>query len=203
MAREATTLRGALWAMGLAGGLAAALVGASEWHWRKAREVHAAAEASLAAASQQFLAVDEDERLIRARYPEFRQLAAAGLLGEEQRLDWVEALRDADQTLGLPAIRYSIEAQQAYPGTPAPAAAPYSLRSSDMTLALGLLHEGDLIRLFDELRGAKVGLFSVEACALTRAPMVSVPAAREARVTGECVLRWVTLRPPTSTEVAP
>lgn len=203
MAREATTLRGALWAVGLAGGLAAALVGASEWHWRSALKAHAAAEFSLAAASRQFLAVDEDERLIRARYPEFRQLAAAGLLGEEQRLDWVEALRDVDHALRLPALRYSIEAQQAYPGTSAPTAAPYSLRSSDMTLTLGLLHEGDLIRLFDALRGAQVGLFSVEACALTRATTGSAPAAHEARVTGECALRWVTLRPPTSTEAAP
>ena len=202
MALDATAIRGPLWLLGLSALLASVLAAGSEWHWRVAQAAHRRAESTLAAASREFLSVDEDERLVRARYPEYRRLAAEGLLGEEQRLDWLEALRDADAALKLPAIRYDIDAQQPWRRTLEVDTGPYTLRSSDMTLTLALVHEGDLVRLLERLRTARVGLFSVETCSVGRRATPALPAAAPA-LDASCTLRWVTLGSPSPTDLAP
>ena len=46
-------------------------------------------------ASRQYLAVDEEERIIEEFYPEFVRLYHGGLLGQERRLSWLETLREA------------------------------------------------------------------------------------------------------------
>lgn len=202
MTLDAMSLRGPLWALGVAAGLACALLAGSEWHWRAAQEAHIGAEGALATASREFLSVDEDERLIRARYPEYRRLAAEGMLGEEQRLDWLEALREADAALKLPAIRYGIEAQQTWRRALEIDTGPYTLRSSDMTLTLALVHEGDLARLLDHLRAARVGLFSVETCSLGRRAGKDTPSDGPT-LDASCVLRWVTLGAPSAAVSTP
>ena len=202
MALDAMTIRGPLRVMVIAALLVGTLLAGSEWRWRAAREAHGRAESALAAASREFLLVDEDERLIRARYPEYRRLAAEGMLGEEQRLDWLEALREADATLKLPAIRYAIDARQTWRGSQEIDTGPYTLRSSDMTLTLALLHEGDLVRLLEYLRAARVGLFSVESCTVGRRASADSLRANPA-LDASCILRWVTLGTPTAAASAP
>jgi len=202
MTLEAMGIRGPLWVMAIAAVLVCALLAVSEWHWRVAHAAHARAENTLAAASREFLLVDEDERLIRARYPDYRRLASEGMLGEEQRLDWLEALREADTALKLPAIRYGIEARQAWRGALEIDTHPYSLRSSDMTLTLALVHEGDLARLLERLRMARVGLFSVETCNLVRRANTG-PTPLDPALDASCVLRWVTLGSPADPALTP
>ena len=202
MGLDAMTLRGPLWVLAMAALLVCALLAGSEWHWRGACDAHARAEGALAAASREFLSVDEDERLIRTRYPEYRRLAAEGMLGEEQRLDWLEALREADAMFKLPAIRYAIDARQTWLGSREIDTGPYTLRSSDMSLSLALIHEGDLVRLLAHLRAARVGLFSVETCNLIRRANTDAPLASPA-LDASCVLRWVTLGAPSAPVSAP
>ncbi|MGR8920442.1 MAG: hypothetical protein ACU85V_12555 [Gammaproteobacteria bacterium] len=144
-------------------------------------------------ASQQYLAVDEEERIIDEFYPEFVRLYRGGRLGKERRLDWIETLRLAGETIKIPELSYKLEAQrQIEPEYYLPLGG-YGIFASNMNLSLGLLHEGDLLRLLQTLEREARGQFSVRRCELrqdhdelTLDPGVS-------NIRGECTLEWLTI----------
>lgn len=141
-------------------------------------------------ASRKYLSVDQDERAIEEHYPRFVELYRRGVIGDEHRLSWVEALRGASDALALPSLSYDIEAQRPYAPDFAANTGAFDLRMSRMRLGLGLLHEGDLERLLDLLAQRADGLYSVRACDLKR----SADANRSgAHLSAECVLEWYTL----------
>ncbi|MGD9604195.1 MAG: hypothetical protein AB7O21_10350 [Gammaproteobacteria bacterium] len=196
-------LRGALGVFAVSVVIAGLLLWSSDWFWRGMHAEYTANFAQFRAASRQYLAVDDEERIIEAQYPAFRALHARGVIGPERRLSWVEAVRTASGSLGLPALDYRIDAQQAYTPEVPLASAPFDLRVSEMQISAALLHEGDLARLFAHLEARGEGLFSVERCELRRADSRPADTAGgpTAALQTECVLRWFTLAPPAGTGV--
>ena len=87
---------------------------ASNFFWREMNREYQANFAHFRDASRKYLAVDDEERIIEAQYPAFKALYARGIIGQERRLSWVEALREAGTELRIPALDYRIEAQQLY-----------------------------------------------------------------------------------------
>ncbi len=153
------------------------------------------------AMSHKYLAVDEEERLIRTYLPEFQDLESQGILGQEQRLGWTETVRKVSAELRLPSVRYEIEPQKPYrPAYPVP---PGSFRvyGSRMRLLVGLLHEDDLFRLFGGLRKQAEGLFTVSRCSLTRAGATIQANLKQANLNADCELIWLTLRHPSAAEL--
>src|SRR5690554_5866304 len=49
--------------------------------------------------SNQYLAVDQEEQLIREYYPEFVKLYNNGVIGHERRLNWIETLRASEENI--------------------------------------------------------------------------------------------------------
>lgn len=144
-------------------------------------------------ASDQYLAVDEEERIIEEFYPAFVRLHRDGLLGRERRLSWLEALRAAGDAIDVPELTYKIEAQrQATPEFPLPLG-DYRLDVSPMTLTLGLLHEGDLLQILAALDRDAHGQFTVRACELKRANDTLTLDPTESNITADCTLEWLTL----------
>lgn len=191
---EWLALRGALGVFALAATASAAMLIASDFFWREMKSEYEIHFARFRDASRKYLAVDDEERIIEAQYPAFRALYARGIIGQERRLSWVEALRAAGTTLRIPKIDYRIEAQQIYtPETPIDAG-PFDINVSEMNLSLGLLHEGDLVRLLEKLERDSAGLFSVEHCELRReAGREQSPSGIAAELHADCLLRWFTL----------
>jgi len=64
--------------------------------------------------SQKYLAVDEDERIIRQYYPEFIALYKKGIVGREHRLNWIEILRASSERIKLPGLTYGVSPQEKY-----------------------------------------------------------------------------------------
>ena len=97
------------------------------------------------------------------RYQSFNDL---GFVGKESRLDWIETLRAATSDLTLPRISYAIEPQlQAVaPIQSIAAGGNAQIHVSRLQLEIGLLHEIDLLRFFDELQRKAPGLISVDHC---------------------------------------
>jgi hypothetical protein len=122
--------------------------------------------------------------------PRYLALRAAGLVGEENRLAWIEAVKQSQARRRLPSVTYEIEPQQLLNGPLAPG--DVALRGSRMKLQMSLLHEGDLFDLLDDLRQA--GHYAVQDCKLKRidAPP-ELPLAP--RLQAECTLVWLTLTP--------
>ena len=144
-------------------------------------------------ASRKYLAVDDEERSISRYLPEFRRLYAAGRLGRERRLSWLETLRRAGDSNGLPLVTYKLDAQRGAAPDFSIALGNYKLYTSAMSLSLGLLHEGDLLQLFQALDRGALGQYSIKSCALTRSGKKLDLRGRSANLNADCVLEWWTI----------
>lgn len=143
--------------------------------------------------SRKYLAVDEEERIIESHYPEFVRLYKAGILGREHRLSWVESLRNAADRIQLPTMNYRINSQTVYaPEFPIDLGA-FDIYVSEMDLDLGLLHEGDLLSLFEALNEDAEGLYTVSRCEAKRVNEDIEFDSKRAAINAVCRLNWYTV----------
>ncbi|MGV7207460.1 hypothetical protein ACLB1G_06365 [Oxalobacteraceae bacterium A2-2] len=189
--REFALIRGAVLTAAACVLLCAAGIGYTDWLQEQARErmllVHHARERAYARHAQ----VEQEKADIRRLQPAFQLLRANGLVGEENRLAWADAIRQAQQGLRMPALSYDIDAQQPLrPDTPVELG-DYQLRASRMSLHLSLLHELELFNFLRELR--LHGYYTVQDCALKR--LAAAPSPGAPSLGADCTLVWVTLAP--------
>lgn len=183
-------LRGALGVFVICLLLSAVMLGASHFFAENMETEYRAHHGRFRDASRKYLSVDQDERTIALHYPAFVELGRRGVIGDEHRLNWVEVLRAATTELGLPTLEFRIEPQALYsPGYPL-ATGTFDLRVSRMHLSLGLVHEGDMRRLFAWLDQRAEGLYSVRECSARRVEDAANP---DVGITTECTLEWYTL----------
>ena len=204
-------LRGALLGLGLAL-LAAALASAASYYfYREARAEFNHNKAQFEAERGRYLALGEQAALLTAHYPAFAALTRQGVVGPEQRLNWIETLGQAGPELGLPRLEYEIGARQAlaadygldYELDHGSGHDAYRLYKSELRLSLGLLHEGDLLRLFDYLDRHARGHYTVRACRLQQPEGAIRIAPEAANLTADCQLEWLTLNLPDDGDMTP
>jgi hypothetical protein len=147
-----------------------------------ARKIHVAA-------NSRFHNVALEKQEIAVYQPRFLALKSSGLVGPENRLAWIEAVKQSQASRGLPSVSYEIEPQQVL-AMESFSLGDYQLHGSRMKLQLGLLHEGDLFAFLGDLRRA--GSFSIQDCRIRR---ISVPAELPLapRLQAECSLVWLSL----------
>ena len=142
------------------------------------------------AATTLFNHAEAEKQEIRAYEPQFLALRQRGLIGEENRLAWIDAIRLSQQQRHLLPLSYEISAQQVLK-VPLPLTmGQYQLRGSKMQLHMDLLHEMDLLNFFDDLRQS--GYFAVQECALKRGGGAT-SAGQSASLSADCSLLWLTL----------
>ena len=135
----------------------------------------------------------EKDKILRYR-AEFAMLQQRGFIGDEQRINWVDALRAASLGLKMFGINYQIEAQQPYTAPVAPDAGPYHLRQSVMKISMGLLHEEDLMRFLTALEGQQAGMFTLRECNLQRQSGAKLENIRVLpHLQADCSLAWLTI----------
>ena len=149
-------------------------------------------KARLASARSRYRTIDDQRRRIETWLPPFRALQAAGVIGEERRLAWIETLRAAAVRIRLPSLRYRIERRTAYETGLVPDGA-YRPFATVVHIEAGLLHEGDLMRLLRELAARGAGLHRIERCDVRRTGPGFVMRAGVVNLSAECDLRWITL----------
>lgn len=136
-----------------------------------------------------------DEKGIIVQYVDkYRQLQAAGFVGEEQRINWIDALRSANAGVDLFGVSYDIGAQQPYAHAAELAPGPITLNQSRMKLDFRLLHEADLLRFFGALREQGAGLFHLDQCTLRRTD-AGGNLRYQPNIAANCELVWITARP--------
>ena len=162
---------------------------ASDYRDRQAQRLDLAQKERRAAAAR-FNQVETEKLEMRAFAPRFQALQRRGLIGEENRLDWIDAIRLSQQQRHLLPLSYEISAQQVLK-VPLPLTmGQYQLRGSKMQLHMDLLHEMDLLNFFDDLRQS--GYFAVQECALKRSG-TAASAGQAAILSADCSLLWLTL----------
>lgn len=167
-------------------------LGASSWARGRYAEESGVQEQQLAALEQQRVELSnrlEARRRYRARFVE---LEAAGVVGDEQRLGWAQVMRDSARELRLPYLRYSAVPRQTY-GAEDAVALPVPVMATTMDIQAGLVHEGDLLRLFTKLREEAPGLLAVNGCVMERVAGDGEPGPDKANVAATCQLRWFSI----------
>jgi hypothetical protein len=94
----------------------------------------------------------DEEKEIRASLVDYQRMRQRGIIGEENRLDWVEALNNIRNERGIYDTRYSIEPQRPldYPGFKKVPGIDFL--DSRMKIDADLLHEEDLFNILADLR---------------------------------------------------
>ncbi|MBS4096336.1 MAG: hypothetical protein KGZ83_05795 [Sulfuricella sp.] len=129
-----------------------------------------------------------EEREIREYLALYERFMKQGIIGEEQRLNWIEALQAAYKVYKLYPVDYVISPQQTVQLDPSINASGMELHASQIVLKSDLLHEGDLINLLSSLRKSAHNFLAAKECVLERQK-----ATVQAQLTSECTLYWLTM----------
>jgi len=131
-----------------------------------------------------------DLELYRSR---FDALAAHGVFGNEQRLNWVEYMSSLNAQGQLRSLSYEIASQRPISFTSLPQPAGIDVLSSRVQLKTGFVHEQDFIRMVDDLHQSNIGFYRLENCIIKRKAEAVLPTLNENIVT-DCRLEWITMQ---------
>ena len=130
--------------------LLAAGAGLIYWIEQEQRATHqqlAGAREQRNQARDRLTRIAEEEKEVSDKLEVYRRLKNLHILGEEQRLEWADAMTRIRNTRELLDLRYSVGRQQtiaSVPGKPA----NVDFYSSTMRVDIALLHEGDRFQLY-------------------------------------------------------
>jgi hypothetical protein len=133
--------------------------------------------------------------------PQYQQLISKGVVGEERRLEWVDALRNIHKNQKLFSIKYNIGAQEIYKPVFSLNAGPFKITRSLMKLELAMLHEGDLLTLLNGLGTQQTSPFIVRQCEMTR-QNANIGSSLTPNMQAKCELDWMTIHEPITASAA-
>ena len=190
---EWSVLRGALSVFAICFLLSGIMLGASYYFRDEMNSEFQKNQVRFKNVSRKYLAVDEEERIIRTMYPHFIELYNRGIIGRESRLDWLETLRRAGEEIKIPDLRYSVDAREQFEPDFPVATGAFSIFASTMELELGLMHEGDFAALMEKLDRNAHGLFDIDKCLFRRLPTGAVGRSDQPNLSASCDLLWFTV----------
>lgn len=151
----------------------------------------------LNAARQRYQSSGAEKAMITEYLPRYQTLISKGFVGEERRIEWVEALREQHKNHKLFGIKYSISHQEKYTPVFAANLGGFTLSRSVMKLDLDMLHEGDLLQLTESLNTNNTAPFILRDCEIARLnPAGQISNQLIANLHAVCELDWLTLREP-------
>jgi hypothetical protein len=114
----------------------------------KAQQLLQTQQAALNQARQRYQTSGEEKETIIKYLPLYQALIKRNFIGEEQRIDWIDGMREINMRFKLFGVSYDISAIQDYkPGFPLDTG-NFRLHRSVMKLTMAMLHENDLLTLF-------------------------------------------------------
>jgi hypothetical protein len=160
---------------------------------KQARTSLTAAQGQLDEARKRVQQSGEERDMITRYVGPYTALVERGIVGEEQRLNWVDALRAANSQTKLYGVEYEVGTQQPYAFATEVQAAGIPVQQSLMKLRFGVLYETDLLAFFRSLQTQNVGVFSVNQCVLQRMTRDPTPPANAPTLRAECEVSWITI----------
>jgi len=196
-----SVLRGALGVLGICVLVSGIILGVSYYFREEMNTEFKRHHVRFRDISRKYLAVDEEERIIKTSYPHFAELYNRGVIGRESRLSWLETLRHAGDRIKIPELRYKIDSRSEYDPDYGVTTGAYRIYASKMELDLGLLHEGDFVALTEFLDREAEGLFSISKCSFKRVTAKLDLDPDKANLSARCELQWFTVNLPGDKEI--
>jgi len=129
---------------------------------------------------------------LQGYYHQYQNLVEQNVIGQERRLDWIEAIEKIRNKLNIFSVKYKLEPQETLNFETVTTSNSFDLHRSNMTLDFSLLHEGQLLNFLDTLSNEAKGMYLLESCTITRNDFV-----RQLRfipnLQAKCTLGWITL----------
>lgn len=169
-------------------------LGITTYYMNSAQDIHSQLTSQKEQINKQYIKVVEDGMLIRRYYQRYKKLVIAGVAGDENRLDWVGVVRDSAEKMKISSIRYEISVQKPYQASYLTNVGELNVYASHMKLRLQLAHEGEILRLIDDLNRNAKGLFHVDTCKLSRTGEGVALHMEKVNIGGMCELTWFTIR---------
>ena len=154
-----------------------------------------AARMQMEEASKRYRDSDLEKEMISRYLPKYRALEARGFIGSENRINWIDALRIADQQAGGFGVQYQLSAQGPYKGLLSDDPIASRLRRSTMDIRFGVVHEGQFLSFLNALEAQDAGMFALRSCSLEPIHK-DKPQPRTQNLNARCEIDWVTLVPP-------
>jgi hypothetical protein len=191
-------LRGAIILLVISALIAGASLAASHSFASRQQDALQRERSAFMAARSKYHALDEEENIIATYLPRYLALEDAGVIGREQRLDWIDVLREAGRAARVQSLSYVLNAQHRFEPGIELSIGDYAVYVSSMRLDIGLLHEGDLLEFLDRMGSQMPGLFGVNGCRMLRTDQTLLVAADAVNIDVQCLVNFYTIRKPDS-----
>lgn len=152
-------------------------------------------QTQLQQATQRYQSSGTEKTNIIKYLPQYQVLITKGAVGEERRLEWVDALRNIHKNEKLFSIKYSIGVQEPYKPVFSLNAGQFKITRSLMKLELAMLHEGDLLTLLNGLASQQTSPFIVRQCEMTR-QNANIGSSLTPNMQAKCELDWIAIHEP-------
>ncbi|MDD4962783.1 MAG: hypothetical protein PHI11_02565 [Gallionella sp.] len=183
-------LRTSLLAGVMAVSVSVALIWLSLWYEQRVSTMEHVAQNQLALARQQLTSAQQDALNMQAYLVEYAQLTQRRIIGEEQRVDWLETAAALQQQAWVEDFHYSMDPQQLYPSPfSSVEIGHFALYRSPMQLELSLRHELQLVHFLKALTEQSSGWFQLTGCSLQR-----VSEAEDSLLNARCQGDWISLK---------
>ena len=139
----------------------------------------------LSDARNRLAAANQDRENMDIYANQYGSLIESKVIGDDQRLDWMEGMERIRQNNLVASFSYTIAPQRIYSAQPPIDSGNFDIHHSEMKLQIDLLHEEQLPDFFNALRSQIKGWYQLEGCTLQRATP---------RLKAECSGGWITLK---------
>lgn len=143
-------------------------------------------------ARERLMRIAEEEREVKEKLEVYVRLKRLGIIGEERRLEWADAMTRIRTQRELPDLRYRVERQRqisSVAGKPA----GVDFFASAMKVSLALLHEGDLLAFLQDLRVSGNAFYAVKNCSVSRTGLAPTGAGLAPRLRADCEIDLITI----------
>ena len=180
-------------------GMSSIIIVASENLVAQSQRDQRDAKRQLSDARSRLATAGEDHENMQTYTLEYNALLKRNVIGNDQRLDWIEGLEKIHKQNRVPGFmefKYAIAPQKPYTPAPPLDSGNFDLHLSDMTLQFELLHEEQLTAFFDALRTGINGWFIIDHCSMERTAATAdaddLGIAHQLKA--ECAGGWLTMK---------
>ena len=157
-------------------------------------DVYNNTNASLSRTHKNYNKLVEDLDLLLQYTQKYDSYKSTGLLGDERRLTWIETLESINEKLRLPTLTYSLNPQESFTANQLRVEKNVTINSTPMGLNMALLHEQDLLSVFENIDSEIANLFTIDSCKISRLSGKDTALnTKKANLSSNCLMRWITV----------
>ena len=178
--------------------IASVMIVVSNSWWQTSYNNKQLAEADLNEARERYFTAINQKKILKLFEDKYIHLQKSGIVGDENRLNWVDTIEKITAENKIPYLKYKINKRQLVDSNELKQNYPQvALFKSIMTLQMQLLHEGDLYTIINSLDKKALGLFDIKSCSITRNTTQTeslLESVTDKNFSAKCELNWYTLQ---------